>query len=285
MQVLDWKPLGGAPARALTETRLLLHHAVQLVAAVGRSLVPAVLDDGHTSLEWDRSSESLVGQEVPGIIRWRAALRPRDLSLAVLGDNGETDRLALAGRTMSEAFAWLGDRARDLGAAPGRLSLEAPYSLPAHAVGSGALFALPDDTSLVELAHWFADGDLLLRGVASGWVGAAPVRVWPHHFDVGSVLPVSTAKGGEATTLGIGLSPGDEGIAEPYLYVTPWPLPEPLPDLPSGGRWHREGWTGAVLTGSEVVAAGAAEAQAESARAFLTGSVEVLSKVGSGLEL
>ena len=277
MQVLDWEPLGSAPARALTETRLLLHHAVQPVAAVGRSLVPAAPDDSHTSLEWHRPSQSFVGQEAPGPRPWRAALRLHDLSLAVLADGGdEVARLALAGRTMSETLAWLGDRARDLGAPPDRLSLVAPYKLPEHAVGAGAGFAPPDDTSLVELARWFADGDLLLRGVASGWAGAAPVRVWPHHFDVGSVLPVRTAEGGEAATLAIGLSPGDDGIAEPYFYVTPWPLPEPLPDLPSGGRWHREGWTGAVLTGSEVVAAGGGAAQAVSAGAFLTGAVEVL---------
>ncbi len=138
------------------------------------------------------------------------------------------------------------------------------------------MFAAPADGSLVELARWFADGEALLRGVAEGWAGAAPVRVWPHHFDVGSVLPLGPAAGESAPSIGIGLSPGDEGIDEPYLYVTPWPAPETLPELPAGGRWHREGWTGAVLTGSEIVAAGAGEPQVALATAFLTGTVEVL---------
>lgn len=276
MKVLVWEALGGVAPRGLAETRLVLHHAAQLVAAVGRSLVPARPDDGHTSLEWHRTSRSFVGEEVPGPRPWRAALRPDDLSLAVLAEGGEFGRLALAGRTLDEGFAWLLDQARELLAPADRLTLEAPYTLPRHAGGARAAFAAPGDGSLVELAHWFADGEALVRGVAEGWAGAAPVRVWPHHFDIGSVLPLGPAAGESAPSIGIGLSPGDEGIDEPYLYVTPWPAPNSLPDLPAGGRWHREGWTGALLTGSEIVAAGAGEPQVALASAFVTGTVEVL---------
>jgi hypothetical protein len=89
----------------------------------------------------------------------------------------------------------------------------------------------------------------------------------------------SSKDGDEAPSLGLGLSPGDEGIPEPYFYVTPWPPPgpgEPLPDLPAPGRWHREGWTGAVLTGTEVVAAGDGGAQAARASAFLAEAVSAL---------
>jgi hypothetical protein len=109
--------------------------------------------------------------------------------------------------------------------------------------------------------------------------GAAPVRVWPHHFDVGSVLPLGAGDGDEAPSIGVGLSPGDEGIPEPYFYATPWPPPgadEPLPDLASPGRWRREGWTGAVLTGSDLVAAGDGRAQAARASAFLAEAVSAL---------
>ncbi len=50
------------------------------------------------------------------------------------------------------------------------------------------------------------------------------------------------------------MSPGDGSYAEPYWYVTPWPYPaaERLPELDTG-RWHTDGWVGAVLTGTEVV--------------------------------
>jgi len=276
VKVLGWEPLGSVPAQRLAEARLTLHHAVQLVAAVGRSLVPARPDDGHTSLEWRSPAHAFAGQEVPGSRPWRAVLGADDLSLAVFAEETELGRLALAGVTVREAFAWLVEQARGLGAPAERLNLETPYTLPAHGVGAGAALAAPSDGSLVEVARWFANADGLLRGVAAGWAGSAPVRVWPHHFDVGSVLPLGPAAGESAPSIGVGLSPGDEGIAEPYFYVTPWPVREPLPALPAGGRWHRAGWTGGILTGSEVVAAGGGEAQAAAASAFLSGTVEAL---------
>ena len=51
---------------------------------------------------------------------------------------------------------------------------------------------------------------------------------------------------------------------------------ESLPGLPSGGHWHREGWTGVVLTGSEVVAAAGGVAQVSLVRAFLGDTVDAL---------
>lgn len=53
------------------------------------------------------------------------------------------------------------------------------------------------------------------------------------------------------------------------------PADEP-PELPAGGRWHREGWTGALLTGSEIVATGGGAAQVAEASSFLSGTVELL---------
>jgi hypothetical protein len=49
--------------------------------------------------------------------------------------------------------------------------------------------------------------------------------------------------------MNFGFTFGDEGIPEPYFYVTAYPLPEPFPthELPPGVEWHSEGFTGAVL--------------------------------------
>lgn len=74
-------------------------------------------------------------------------------------------------------------------------------------------------------------------------------------------------------TIGAGLSPGDGSYDEPYFYVTPWPYPKgkAFPALPAG-HWHTEFWTGAVLTGSELAAAGGYPKDV--VRAFLAAAVE-----------
>jgi len=58
------------------------------------------------------------------------------------------------------------------------------------------------------LADAFARGDAALRSLAPHEV---PV-LWPEHFDVGVTVD----------EINYGVSPGDDGIPEPYAYVGPW---------------------------------------------------------------
>jgi hypothetical protein len=77
----------------------------------------------------------------------------------------------------------------------------------------------------------------------------------------------------EATrTIGIGLSPGDEAIDEPYWYVSHWPAVAAAraPTLPAG-QWTTEGFTGGLLRGSEVTARPDPRARVE---AFLKAAIE-----------
>ena len=71
------------------------------------------------------------------------------------------------------------------------------------------------------------------------------------------------------------MSPGDGSYAKPYYYVSPWPYPPAsrLPALKSPGRWHTEGWVGAVLTSDQFVNE---EDQADIVRSFLDEAVAAL---------
>ncbi|HEY7514272.1 MAG TPA: hypothetical protein VIC87_07330, partial [Vicinamibacteria bacterium] len=238
---------------ALVEARSLLHHAAQLAAAPGRSLVPPRPDDGHTALEWLAEARALAGEPVSsrrGHVR--TALQLQTATLLLLGDDdAPLARRALGGAPLDAAFAWLGRELTTIGIDATRLSRDAPYEIPAHGVSSASPFPEVPLPEYAELARYFGDADLLLRRMVRGRVEASPVRCWPHHFDVGAVLTSSSVEGGSEVTVGLGLSPGDESIAEPYLYVNVWPpparLPEPPPPPPGVGAWHREGWVGAEL--------------------------------------
>lgn len=85
----------------------------------------------------------------------------------------------------------------------------------------------------------------------------SPVQLWPHHIDLamlwfsGRLVPgIDPADEENADEqMNFGFSPGDEGIPEPYFYITAYPLPDGLTgaSLPAGASWHTQGFTGAVL--------------------------------------
>ena len=86
----------------------------------------------------------------------------------------------------------------------------------------------------------------------------SPIQLWPHHFDLSMLwLPGEKIPGQDTANeeysdkqMNFGFTFGDEGIPEPYFYVTAYPLPDALPKLPlpAGTIWQSEGFSGAVLT-------------------------------------
>jgi hypothetical protein len=239
------------PGEGWVEARVLAHWAAQCVAAAGATLVPAAPDDSHASLEWSERARALAGVPL-GSVGVRAALRPADLTLLVLDSaDGAHETLDLRHRTLQSGLAWL---SRAVARATGRavLPLARPtHELPDHPVGAGAPFPEADHAALAHLSACFSIADRLLRGLAAALPDASPVRCWPHHFDIATLasLDPPTTPRNRARTIGVGLSPGDDGYAGPYWYVTPWPSPpvDAPPQLAGGGAWHRAGWFGAVL--------------------------------------
>ena len=86
------------------------------------------------------------------------------------------------------------------------------------------------------LADWYALGDAALRRVAEEHGSPQDPVLWPEHLDVGIALDA----------VNYGCSPGDDAVAEPYLYVGPHGGPPPGGD----GFWNAP--FGAVLTARDV---------------------------------
>lgn len=85
----------------------------------------------------------------------------------------------------------------------------------------------------------------------------SPVQLWPHHFDLallwfsGRQVPGQDPANPEYADeqMNFGFIPGDDGIPEPYFYITAYPLPAGLADtpLPDGAYWHNGSFNGAVM--------------------------------------
>lgn len=275
----EWASLGAVSATALVDVRLQAHWAAQIVSAVGYTHLPPRDDDSHSSLAW--KDGVLVTETIDGAGGFRAGLWIDEMTIGLLDGNlRPVERFALANRTLEDGYNWMEQAiARQIeGQAPATLARR-DYDMPGHPVGRGASFGGVVSDAARELARWFANAHEALAAVQSDVEGAGPVRCWPHHFDIATLIELKDADGeashGEPRSVGVGMTPGDQEFAEPYWYVTPWPRPpEPeLPQLEGCGAWHVVDWFGAVLMGTSVVAAGDAMAQAHRTDAFLRSAI------------
>lgn len=260
-----WHAADPATSRSLADARLQLHYAAQFAAALGISYLPAAADDSHTNLEWRADLRAIASRGVHGPLGTvTVAVRVPTLTILVLRNGEEAAAIPLRGRTIVSATEWVVQAIATEGLEPGRYTLRRHFELPGHAVATGAPFdAKP--AALDQLARWLGNAADILGAHAARLEGASEVRLWPHHFDIATLISLA---GGAST--GAGLAMGDQYYAEPYFYVNAYPAPErsrlPLP-LSGSGLWHTHEWTGAVLPVSRITAD--PSLQAEQADAFL----------------
>ena len=252
-----WDELGQAGAEDLVEARQQAHQAVQWAARAARAYVKPEADDGHTSLSWDQGRQTLHTQKLPG--GEALALRLTGLTLLWYDSEGIGSQFPLDGVRDEEAGAWIAEQLSTAGYDPALLKEPSPYEMPISSVAIGGSYQVGEkEAAFRELTAWFASADIVLEAVVHAMSalnpGPSPVRCWPHHFDIASLISLDVVDAEDARSIGVGLSPGDETYAEPYYYVTPWPYPdkERLPPLPPAGRWHTEGYVAAIATASRI---------------------------------
>ncbi|HET6679886.1 MAG TPA: hypothetical protein VFG84_01685, partial [Gemmatimonadaceae bacterium] len=267
-----WELIGQSPIGHLVEARLELHHALQLVVSAAISYLPRVADDSHTNLGWHEESRALLSHELPapgGAVR--VGIRPVDLTLVVRDErNGSVQEVPLAGRTLADAEHDLVQRLEALGLDGTRWVSDKHYTIPYHDVAAGARFAAVVGGAHAELGRLFHNAHELASAVAHETPGAATPRLWPHHFDLATLIVLPARDVRITRSIGVGVEPGDDSYAEPYVYVGPSPHPSArvLRPLGAGGHWHTDGWMGAVLTREEMHALDGDDARAQGMRAL-----------------
>ncbi|TFH21507.1 MAG: hypothetical protein E4H03_10490 [Myxococcales bacterium] len=272
-----WLTISAVPDDELVEARIQLHYSAQLVAALGATLLPPAADDSHPNFGWSPEHQALIGRPLVQI-PVQAALKLADPSLLVLREDRIVATIKLAGSTLLDARGALEQALREEGVALPEGGLELPpYDLPSHALSQGAAFVPVSVPACEALSRWYANAARTIGScITRVEPNASDLRCWPHHFDLATLIAEEVGADGIAKrTIGVGLSPGDGSYAEPYWYVSPWPYPDAgaLPALPAGARWHTEGFTAAVLTGSDLIATGPSAEQSQRASAFLYAAV------------
>ena len=281
-----WRLLGRADPDRLVDARLQLHWAAQIVASVGYSFVDEMPAWAHLSLSFEDGR--MISQPASRDPSFRAALDPATLEVVLFDADGEIfDSATVNNRTLDEGYAWLTAAITSYLGEP--VTLTRPdHDLPSHPIGARGRFALRPGKHFHEVSSWYHNAKMVIERTVADLDHASPIRCWPHHFDIASLVTLDPDMDPEiAPSIGVGLSPGDAVNDQPYFYCTPWPYlgAVELPPLASGGIWHNLGWTGALLKGEQVVEHGTTDAQLRAVEAFLCSAVEACLELLGNLKL
>lgn len=272
----DWSKVGRTPPGALGEARTFAHHAAQWVARAAQANLKTMPDDSQSSFSWDSSHSALVSQPLPakgGEVR--IGLRISRLELILTSGANVVDAFQFDGKTEAEAGFWIDAKLYALSLKPATGATLA-YALPAHPAGGGPRRLEMLGRELGELSRWFGGPAEAIEDFRRKFADLrpGPVRCWPHHFDIATLVRLDESTDDSARTIGIGASPGDEFYSQPYVYVSPWPRFDAsgLPELPRPGHWHTEGFFGAVATADDILAM---PERARALRAFIEAAFEI----------
>jgi hypothetical protein len=271
---MQWQRTGFVSPMKVGDARETLHHAAQLLALIGASYLPVRPDDSHTSMHWLDEAQSLATELVDAARPFRVGLRVHDLTLLFLDASGrEAGVFPLAERTRAEGIAWLRARIGESGRDPAAMHTSLHFSIASHPTDSGAPFVRHGDGALEELSRWYRNAHTVLEARRVQSPAASNVRCWPHHFDIATLVTLSN---GPPETIGIGMSPGDPEIPEPYFYVSPNPPPTDGAADIAIGNWHVSDWFGGLLTASAIVAVPSALDQQSMVTRFFDGAFNAL---------
>ena len=217
----NWENRKGVALQPLEDARKALHQAVQLVGAVPRRLLPVDPTDVTASLPWNSERKAFQSISVPEDGDVQVGLNIADFELFVVKGSQKEAGLSLVGKSVLEALDWLKTSLGNLGLDSGALNLELPYAIDTYD------YSLPLQAKAEALEEYALLYDHIyqeLVRIKETSPKTYDIRCWPHHFDLATLIPLATNDKGEVTqSTGIGLSPGDEGIPEPYVYVNIWP--------------------------------------------------------------
>ena len=268
---MKWQQTGAVSPKSLAATRLQLHYGAYVLGSVAHSVLPTAADDSHSNLGFEPQTGSLSTRELGNGLRLDLDLA--SFELAVRSGTKTVAQQQLAGQTLAGALSWVAEALTANGVTAAISRREYP-DFPVSPIMTGGTFSQVPRPELEELTRWFGNARSLIASLRADEPGMSDARVWPHHFDLGALIPISD--NGDQT-IGLGFSPGDDNFDEPYFYCSPYPVPvdAALPQMPAG-HWTTDNFTSAILTATEIQAS---NSQQDTASSYLAAAVAACHKL------
>lgn len=256
------------------------HHAAQFIALAGKYMIPHQPDDSNTNMEYLADRLWLIGKQLPGGLR--IALILSELKLYIVDREKKIQsEIPLEGLNKQTVFEQLEGLLAESDLDVSTLKNELDFTLPDQKMDGDAVFSVSDRESTNEIINYRHNAGFMISDLASTFDKAEPVRIWPHHFDTGTFVPLRyNTNGGISRSIGLGWAIPDDLVREPYYYLSYWsedPVENfnTLPKL-EAGEWIRSGWHGAVARNTDIISTSTASGQYAYVETFFNSGIRLL---------
>jgi len=275
-----WRSLTKSFTRDLHDVLLQQHHASQFIALAGKHLISPQPDDSHTNMEYLADREWLIGNDLPNGMNMALQLSGLKLYIVDREMNCRSE-MQLVGFNKQQVFEQMKQNLTELDLDVSALKNELHYKLPDHELDRNAAFSIGDPESIQENTFYRHNAEIVIVKMASNFEKAEPVRIWPHHFDTGTFIPLRYNTNGDISrSIGLGWAMPDDMVKEPYFYLSYW-SEDPVEDfnaLPNleAGEWIRSGWHGAVARNTDIIKNSSASGQQTFVETFFNSGIRGL---------
>ena len=221
-----------------------LHIAAQYLAAANISFLEPKTDDSHTNLGWDKTNSRLTSHQF-GPKNNQLGLKFDSGKLEWLENGALKDDIDLEKYTHYDLINWIKSHVE-------KSNLRTPfeysfhYELPYQKIKDNDTFKLNSadiDTVITRLDT----GQTTFENVLANHTLKSPIRIWPHHFDLGIYVQLD---GNGKLFMGGGLAIPDTLVDDMYFYASGWKNGQAVvtgnfSEL-ENGEW-RSDWNGATL--------------------------------------
>lgn len=226
-----------------------LHIASQYLAAAGISYVEKKPDDSHTNLGWDSHNNRLTSNVLnsEGV---QLGLAYEEFALVFLKGDLEISTFPLLNQNHGQVMGWISTQLSSIGVSEAYI-YEFHYETGYEKMTDEYVFTHYSKPEIDDVIKRLTIGQSTFERFLITNELESPIRVWPHHFDLGIYALIS-----ENLFMGGGLAIPDSISEDLYFYASGYLNGESLGSKGvatlTSGDWGKGGFKGAVLENSGV---------------------------------
>ena len=237
-----------------------LHQVVQLISTLGKHYAPHCKDDSHTNMGWDIDQEWMIGIPLTEALNTQLAIHPVSMRLVFLQADQIIAETSFLHKTQQECLEWIIGVFQNQGISVQGLTIDIHYDLPDHPVANGGIYEMLPLRGYQGFSKLKTIGKMALTIVMDQFPEASSACIWPHHFDLGTYIPLVQSTTGEISkSITVGMAIADQYSSSPYLYLNPWTAnneyhSQPLPQISGPAFWHQKDFISAFLKVEDLLA-------------------------------